>query len=534
MKYVPRESSDLMKSDNGKLEFNGEKSASISTFYKNVEVAPYGNKISSNTLELLNAKKASKSKVRKPLKYKCHALREGSSMRSKTTEDNILNKDYNCADLEDLQTEEKRKYVAGFDTQLSDNLGSMSFRNENKEIDSSHKSGENFVKENPSINSEESPDQSKIKLDQPIAKNLNETQSLSESSPNIIHSLREDIQSIFSPNFRSFVFNPMAPAEAKFQECKTSKNESGVCRYIQHCLLPNVLSSIEQFMNNVCIIESRFIGVCCPEFPVHTLEVKLQNSSGSIENGTVAKPEECGIGTNKRIVGGSDATLKAWPWMVALLNHKKKFYCGGALINNRYVLTAAHCTVGSRNNEITARLGELDLSSKEGFKEDYRVVEIKRHGHYSRMTLRNDIALLKLEKPVVFNEFVKTVCLPEAKKNYTNEIATLTGWGHVQGGIAVFTSDVLQEASFPIITNEECSALHGVPVPPSLICTAAPSKDKGACNGDSGGPLVMLDDKDRWKIIGVVSWGRRGCSTSYPSVFTRVSHYLDWIKEHAV
>lgn len=51
--------------------------------------------------------------------------------------------------------------------------------------------------------------------------------------------------------------------------------------------------------------------------------------------------------------------------------------------------------------------------------------------------------------------------------------------------------------------------------------------------GDSGGPLMLLDSDERWKVIGIVSWGRRGCNPKFPTAFTRVNHYLDWIKEHA-
>ncbi|GBL72282.1 Proclotting enzyme [Araneus ventricosus] len=371
-----------------------------------------------------------------------------------------------------------------------------------------------------------------------FASSLQENQ-LSDDFDSIINTedrnlFRMGINQMFEANLDSFVFNPTAQPLEKFQACTTPKNESGSCRYVQHCMLPSILSSIQHFMENVCIIEGRFIGVCCPEFPVQTVLVKWEDQSENFSdrNNSVEIPQDCGIGTNTRIVGGNDADRKAWPWMVALLNNKNKFFCGGSLINNQYVITAAHCTFGTSKNQIVARLGEYDFNDPRDPHDDYRVVEVKRHGQYNSMSLRNDIALLKLEKPVAFNEFVKTICLPEAAMDYIGNVTTLVGWGHLNGGSGG-TSDVLQEASFPVISNDQCSSGHRLPIPSSLICAAAVSRDKGACNGDSGGPLMLLDENDRWKVIGIVSWGRRGCNPKFPTVYTRVTHFMDWIRKHS-
>lgn len=87
------------------------------------------------------------------------------------------------------------------------------------------------------------------------------------------HLLNMETNLTTGSNFKSFVFNPNAQPQEMFQECTTPKNETGHCRYIQHCMLPSILSSIRHFMDNVCTIEDRFIGVCCPEFPVHSVLV---------------------------------------------------------------------------------------------------------------------------------------------------------------------------------------------------------------------------------------------------------------------
>ncbi|PRD33950.1 UNVERIFIED_CONTAM: Chymotrypsinogen A [Trichonephila clavipes] len=374
---------------------------------------------------------------------------------------------------------------------------------------------------------------SELNTDRHLSTDVLDTSIQSEEDK---HLFRMEINQIFDSSLNSFVFNPSAQPLDKFQECTTPKNESGFCRYLQHCFLPSILSTIQHFMENVCIIEGRFIGVCCPQFPVQTIFVDWGNKldgSDSSSNNSVEVPEDCGVGTNTRVVGGTNADRKAWPWMVALLNNNNKFFCGGSLINNRYVLTAAHCTFGPDKSQIVARLGEYDFNDPREPHDDYRVIEVKRHGQYNRLTLRNDIALLKLENPVVFNEFIKTICFPETEKNYIGDIATLAGWGHTDGGSSS-TSDVLQEANFPIISNMQCSRTHGVSVPSSLICAATPTHDKGACNGDSGGPLMLLDANERWKVIGIVSWGRRGCNPKFPTVYSRTTHYMEWIRKHAV
>ncbi|GFT83455.1 proclotting enzyme [Nephila pilipes] len=383
-----------------------------------------------------------------------------------------------------------------------------------------------------SISSNPRAKSSILLTDRHFDKDVLDTVIKSEEDKNLF---KMEINQIFDSNFKSFVFNPSAQPLDKFQECKTPKNESGFCRYVQHCFIPSVLSSIQHFMENVCVIQDRFVGVCCPEFPVSAVSVNWGNQlnlNSSSDNATEF-PKDCGVGTNTRVVGGTNANRKAWPWMVALLNNNNKFFCGGSLINNLYVLTAAHCTFGPAKTQIVARLGEYDFNDPRDPHDDYRVVEVKRHGQYNRFTLRNDIALLKLEKPVVFNEFVKTICFPETQKDYIGDIASLAGWGHLNGGSGT-TSDVLQEASFPVISNIQCSRTHGVSVPSSLICAAAPTHDKGACNGDSGGPLMLLDENNRWKVIGIVSWGRRKCNPEFPTVYTRVTHYMDWIRKHSV
>ncbi|GBP14591.1 Plasma kallikrein [Eumeta japonica] len=184
---------------------------------------------------------------------------------------------------------------------------------------------------------------------------------------------------------------------------------------------------------------------------------------------------ECGVPyTTRRIVGGYETKKNEFVWMILLL-YRDSFYCGGSSINDYYVMTAGHCTAGFRKELITVRFLEHDRSSpNETNTIDRKVAEIIRHPLYNPANYDNDIALLKLDRRIQFNNALKKpipngmsndysgdrdddesepekdensgiwpVCLPEPDLSYTNYTAVVTGWGLTQEGGQ--TSDTLQE-----------------------------------------------------------------------------------------
>lgn len=133
---------------------------------------------------------------------------------------------------------------------------------------------------------------------------------------------------------------------------------------------------------------------------------------------TVNRPEErgCGISTKslKKIVGGTVADSNEWPWMAALIRRSlSTIFCGGVLITDRHVLSAAHCTYKYKTHEILVRLGEYNFEKKnETRARDISVIEIYQHEDFDENTYDNDIALLKLLQPILFNSYIWPVCMP--------------------------------------------------------------------------------------------------------------------------
>lgn len=235
------------------------------------------------------------------------------------------------------------------------------------------------------------------------------------------------------------------------------------------------------------------------------------------------------------LVVGGQADYNTWPWMAAILmGSELKFLCGGFLINDRYVLSAAHCFQRHRPSQrYGVRLGQIRVD--EG--RVYHVERFVQHEDYVRREYYNDIALLRLTESVPL-ALIKPVCLPSAelaRSDLVGKEATVLGWGDTMFGGP--RSDILQEVNgLPVVPVKQCnesySKLRGNPfrrgITSEFVCAGLPQGGKDACQGDSGGPL-MLDHDGRWTAVGIVSFGYRCGVAGYPGVYTRVSKHLQWI-----
>ncbi|XP_063599168.1 trypsin epsilon-like [Penaeus indicus] len=235
----------------------------------------------------------------------------------------------------------------------------------------------------------------------------------------------------------------------------------------------------------------------------------------------------CGQKAASRIVGGTTTGVNEWPWQAALMYGSQQF-CGGSLINDRYVLTAAHCTESMRASDLTIRLAEHRLStSSETSVVSRSVSQIIEHPNYQPGNEINDIALVKLSSPVKVSDTVLPVCMPPPKPTYAGKTATVTGWGTTSSGGS--SSDTLREVDVTVLSNTACqSGSYGSAIQDTMLCAGSTGKD--SCQGDSGGPLVFKDGGGNYDQIGVVSWGVGCGARGYPGVYTRVNSYLDWIK----
>ncbi|CRL05277.1 CLUMA_CG018008, isoform A [Clunio marinus] len=250
----------------------------------------------------------------------------------------------------------------------------------------------------------------------------------------------------------------------------------------------------------------------------------------------------CGKANGRRIVGGTETGINQYPWMAMLL-YSNRFYCGAALINDRYVLerfishqTASHCVHGFNPTRLSVRLLEHDRSiSTESKTITRKVKRIVKHPRYSQSNYDNDIALVQLDEPVEFEGILNPVCLAKSGKTYSDSDGIVTGWGTLKEGGDV--SNTLQEVVVPIMTNSECKATGYASsrITENMLCAGFEEGKKDSCQGDSGGPLHVFDsEKQIHEIVGVVSWGDGCAKKDYPGVYARVNRYLKWIKTNTI
>lgn len=230
------------------------------------------------------------------------------------------------------------------------------------------------------------------------------------------------------------------------------------------------------------------------------------------------------------IVGGEVATMGAQPWMVgvALADIGDDFYaqfCGGTLIEDRWVLTAAHCTLDEHNAPFDAAdldvlVGTTNLHINSGSR--IRVAKIVRHPGFDAATYDNDIALLLL------SESADAEVLTIAKS--VNEVEALTmGWGVTEDGDS---SEALRQARLPVIAQSDCRVTYqtyGIEISANMLCAGFAEGGVDSCVGDSGGPLVMTNSDGSISQVGIVSWGLECGAAGLYGVYTNVTAYQSWI-----
>ncbi|XP_075221525.1 uncharacterized protein LOC142324567 [Lycorma delicatula] len=237
----------------------------------------------------------------------------------------------------------------------------------------------------------------------------------------------------------------------------------------------------------------------------------------------------------RRIISGMDAEIGEFPWMVAI-GFNKMFFCGGALISDVFVLTAAHCfmTRDTPIESLIVQLGDYDLIKNNETNHVLRGVErIFFHSHFHAFLLANDIAVLQLDDPVIFSVNIQPICLPDPGDSYKGRRATVTGWG-ISSVSTGNPSSILQKLQVTVLTNRQCAIQIDDRVGSGMIC-ASPSDLGGTCFGDSGGPLSVEND-GIGVLIGIVSFGVTGCAIipAFPDLYTRVTEYINWIDVNTI
>ncbi|XP_046400892.1 transmembrane protease serine 9-like [Ischnura elegans] len=228
------------------------------------------------------------------------------------------------------------------------------------------------------------------------------------------------------------------------------------------------------------------------------------------------------------ITGGEVATRGQFPWAV-FIQIDNSYICAGALISDEWVLTAAECTYGFAMFQIY--IGAQNWQDDEVDRIIATTTNRIAHGDFDPNTFKNDIALIKLTHRVGFNQYIQPVALPThsmADVDFTGYNATALGWGVTSDNDTAINTD-LRYAPLTVISESECQYSWGDNIGLSNLCTNA-LDGKSTCSGDNGGPLVSDDNI----LIGVQSFvNSNGCQLGVASVFTKVTHYLDWIEANS-
>ena len=239
----------------------------------------------------------------------------------------------------------------------------------------------------------------------------------------------------------------------------------------------------------------------------------------------------------KRIVGGRESKPNSWPWQVDLLtvvNGTKEHYCGGSLIDRKWIVTSAHCFDSyNKTNSWEVRLGEHDKTKLEGYEEIISAEKIFIHPSYipvlhENMTGDYDIALIKLSRPAMFYKRVHAVCLPTADTNFTvGQSCYVTGWGKTRENGTY--SKVLREVQVPLVGQAICNVSYNGIIHSRYFCAGIPEGGIDSCVGDSGGPLVCPNKEGAFVLTGIMTWGTGCARPNKYGVYNDVRQMLPFI-----
>ncbi|XP_037951982.1 vitellin-degrading protease-like [Teleopsis dalmanni] len=224
-----------------------------------------------------------------------------------------------------------------------------------------------------------------------------------------------------------------------------------------------------------------------------------------------------------RIVGGEDTTINSHPWQVSIRLFDSHS-CGGSIINERTIVTAAHCggyPAGWYKIQygVTTIGGTTNIASVKSF---------IRHPQYDSSVMDYDVAVIILDEPISFEDIVQPIKLADSRPA-DGDTAVCTGWGALREGGS--SPMALQAVKVEIVNIDDCKKNYseGYAISDRMICAGVKEGGKDACSGDSGGPLVTGN-----VLSGIVSWGVGCARPNYPGVYTNVANLKSWIEENAV
>ncbi|XP_030834548.1 uncharacterized protein LOC100892938 [Strongylocentrotus purpuratus] len=252
-----------------------------------------------------------------------------------------------------------------------------------------------------------------------------------------------------------------------------------------------------------------------------------------------------------RVTGGNIANRGSAPYMVRIWENKPEkwdpwtFTCGATLLDQRWILTAAHCMFDKHGNLITKEnmnlfFGDYDSNVLEESEKSRQPAEMIVHEDYDKTNYDNDIALIRIDPPLwEFTPYIRPICLAPgvlaSRIMETNINGRVTGWG--QESLKSQTNQFMKEVELPIVDRQTCEESVDEDegeFTDNMFCAGYHSALQDACSGDSGGPFAFRHDDGRWYQVGIVSWGVGCAKEGEYGFYTSISRYLHWLRSKNV
>ncbi|KAJ8703811.1 hypothetical protein PYW07_013105 [Mythimna separata] len=286
------------------------------------------------------------------------------------------------------------------------------------------------------------------------------------------------------------------------------------------------------------------VEVCCA-IPKDPSEVPPQPKPQPQPDPT--KVKGCGYrnpqGLGVTITGGTgtESQFGEFPWVIALLDNRNFSYAGvGVLIHPQVVMTGAHIAQKFGPGELKIRAGEWDTQTvKEIYPFEERNVESTViHENFQPKSLKNDIALLRLDRPLEISEHINVICLPDYQEVFdSSKNCVANGWGKSHFGQSNRYAVILKKVEVDMVPYTRCNMLlkrtrlgNNFKLHDSFVC-AGGEAGKDTCQGDGGAPLACPIGNNRYKLTGLVAWGIGCGQQDVPAVYTNVPKFRDWVDE---
>jgi len=234
----------------------------------------------------------------------------------------------------------------------------------------------------------------------------------------------------------------------------------------------------------------------------------------------------------QRIVGGVESAKGSFPFIVDV--RRGGHYCGGAIVNADWILTAAHCS-GGQPSAYTIVAGDHNIQTSEGDEQTRTVAQIIIHPGYNSGTINNDAALMRLSTglDLAASNVAAAVLANSGDSQFETGWAIVAGWGATSEGGG--SPSTLRNVTVPMVSTAQCNAAYnpsGYQITDAMICAGESGKD--SCQGDSGGPMICERSAGVWVHCGIVSWGIGCARPNYPGVYARTSAFDDFIQQNTM